>query len=86
MTPEITNQLYKQTDKKNLYATVLIVLTVLIAFFLTSGLYSKYVELSAQSEDITTKKENLVKEVDDLNRKKTAVEDKKVQEVIKQYA
>lgn len=87
MTPSNTSPLYKNADKKSMYAILLLLLTIAIWFFLTTSLYSTYATSSEEKTGLDTRIESLREEVNVLNKKKDQVSnDKSTREAIAQFA
>lgn len=79
--------LYKKADKINIYATLIILITLWITFFVLSDLYSSYNQYSEEITSLKTKEKTLNEELVILNDKKSKVKsDKKTQTLISQYA
>ncbi|MDD2565290.1 MAG: hypothetical protein PHZ26_00980 [Candidatus Gracilibacteria bacterium] len=79
--------LYKRADKNNIYATLLIIITLGITFFVLSDLYSSYNQYNEEVASLKIKEKSLNEELMTLNEKKNKVKnDKKTQQLIAQYA
>jgi len=88
MTQENTNsQLYKKTNKSNMYAILILLATIWITLFVLSDLYSSYTQFSEEKASLKTKEETLSNELKALNEKQEKVKsDKKTLQLISQYA
>lgn len=81
------SQLYESWDKKSLYASIIIAVNILVLFFMTSSVYSWYVQAAQERTDAKTNVENLRQELNTLNSKKEqAKNDSVIKKAISQYA
>ncbi|EKE30134.1 MAG: hypothetical protein ACD_2C00038G0011 [uncultured bacterium (gcode 4)] len=81
------NPLYRKADKQNMYATLVLLLTLAITFFLTSGLYADYTSSNEEKVSLNGRIDSLKAELDSLNKKKNQVSnDKATKDAIAQFA
>jgi cell division protein FtsB len=70
-----------------MYATLLLLLTIAISFFVSSNLYSTYATSSEEKTGLNSKIESLKLELDSLNKKREQVKnDKDTKALIAQFA
>ena len=87
MTQTANSPLYKDSDKRSMYATMLLLLTIGISFFLTANLYSTYSTASEEKASLESRAESLKAELETLKKKKDQVaNDKTTKEAIARYA
>jgi hypothetical protein len=83
---EVYEKLYT-SDKKNIYASVLILITIIVLFFFTKNIYFSKIENQENLNNLTIKAENIKKELDLLNDIKNKLNsDYKTKKDIEKYA
>jgi uncharacterized membrane protein len=83
---EVYNKLYA-SDKKNIYASILIIITIIVLFFFTKDAYFSKIENQENLNNLTIKAENIKKELDLLNDIKNKLNsDYKTKKDIEKYA
>lgn len=83
----LNNSFRRNNNRKNFYATAIIVITMCCLFFVTSDIYSTYVQLSEESNMTLNKWNQLKSDLDKMTSKKQKVaSDKSMQNLIKQFA
>ncbi len=83
---EVYEKLYT-SDKKNIYASVLILITIIVLFFFTKNIYFSKIENQENLNNLTIKAEEIKKELDTLDDiKKKLNSDNKTKKDIEKYA
>lgn len=88
MTSNLLNKSFnKGGSRQNIYASVFIIITILILFFVTSDLYSSYVQVQEEKGMLDSKVNFLKTELNSMNEKKMKVKnDKEVGKLITQFS
>ncbi|EKE28572.1 MAG: hypothetical protein ACD_3C00043G0011 [uncultured bacterium (gcode 4)] len=88
MTPASQNNpLYKNADKKSMYATIILLVTIISTFLITSNLYATYTSSKEEKSSLDSRTESLKSELDALNKKKDQVSnDTATKAAISQFA
>lgn len=88
MTSNLLNNSFKRNNnRQNIYASILIIITILILFFITSDLYSSYIQVQEEKTLTDSKLSFLKAELNSMNDKKMKVKnDWNVSKLISQFA
>ncbi|EKE26316.1 MAG: hypothetical protein ACD_4C00337G0004 [uncultured bacterium (gcode 4)] len=78
--------LYKKSDKKNIYSSLILIISLLIVFFITKDMYFENVEKNANLEALNTQSNELQSELQELNKIKADLDKNvKMKKILNQF-
>lgn len=78
--------LYTNSDKKSIYASIMIIISLIVVFFITKDLYYANLEKNSNLENLNAQSINLKDQLDGLNKIKSDLSSSvKMQKIMSQY-